>query len=87
MKAVEAALRLTSGLDFTIECPLMWLDKAGVWRLAETLGGAPLVDIVREDTHTCYQGSRDVRHEWGFGCGTCPACKLRSKGWNEFVSR
>jgi 7-cyano-7-deazaguanine synthase len=84
MNAVERAIRLSSGLDFKIECPLMWLDKAGVWTLAQSLGGSELVVIIQEDTHTCYMGSRSLRHEWGYGCGTCDACLLREKGWREF---
>jgi 7-cyano-7-deazaguanine synthase len=87
MKGVEAAITLSSGLKFKIECPLMWLDKAGVWSLAKTLGGSGLVKIVQEDTHTCYQGSRDVRHVWGYGCGGCSACQLRAKGWSEFEEK
>ena len=65
----------------------MWLDKAGVWALAELLGGKSLVKIIQEETHTCYLGSREVRHEWGYGCGTCEACLLRQKGWREFCNR
>jgi 7-cyano-7-deazaguanine synthase len=87
MKAVEAALNMVSGLEFKIECPLMWLDKASVWGLAQSLGGKGLVEIVQEDTHTCYKGSREVRHEWGYGCGKCDACVLREKGWREFSSK
>lgn len=84
MKATETAISLSSGLVFKIECPLMWLDKAGVWALAQSLGGRELVNIVLEDTHTCYLGSREVRHDWGYGCGTCDACQLREKGWRKF---
>jgi 7-cyano-7-deazaguanine synthase len=87
MKAIETAISLSSGFVFKVECPLMSLDKAGVWALADSLGGTALVEIIREDTHTCYSGSRDVRHEWGYGCGTCPACLLREKGWREFCER
>jgi 7-cyano-7-deazaguanine synthase len=86
MKAVETAINMSSGKQFEIKCPLMWLDKRGVWQLAESLGGPDLVRIVQENTHTCYQGLRDTRHEWGYGCGVCPACKLRAKGWREFTS-
>jgi len=64
----------------TIETPLMWLTKAQTWALAEVLGGAALVEIVREHTHTCYLGERGRRHDWGYGCGTCPACVLRGEG-------
>jgi 7-cyano-7-deazaguanine synthase len=87
MKAAETAISLSSGLEFKVECPLMWLDKAGVWALAQSLGGREFVNIVLEETHTCYSGSREVRHDWGYGCGTCEACKLREKGWKEFSCR
>jgi 7-cyano-7-deazaguanine synthase len=59
----------------------MYIDKAGTWALADTLGGAALVDILVEHTHSCYLGVRDTRHPWGYGCGTCPACELRAGGW------
>jgi 7-cyano-7-deazaguanine synthase len=87
MKAAEMAISLSSGLKFKVECPLMSLDKAGVWALAQSLGGRGLVNIVLEDTHTCYLGSREFRHDWGYGCGTCDACQLREKGWREFCCR
>ena len=84
MKAVNAALNAATGLEFKIECPLMWRDKAGAWKLARELGGDGLVSIIVEMTHTCYAGVRDLRHDWGYGCGACPACQLRRKGWQEF---
>jgi 7-cyano-7-deazaguanine synthase len=84
MRAIEAAINLCSGLTFSVECPLMWLNKAGVWKLAHSLGGQELVNIILEETHTCYLGSREVRRNWGYGCGTCDACRLREKGWREF---
>ncbi|MGI3903602.1 MAG: 7-cyano-7-deazaguanine synthase QueC [Janthinobacterium lividum] len=84
VKAMQLALNLGMEARFVLHTPLMWIDKAETWRLAERLGGAPLVDIVRDDTHTCYQGDRTHRHDWGFGCGTCPACELRAKGYREF---
>jgi 7-cyano-7-deazaguanine synthase len=87
MKAIETAINMSSGKQFKVECPLMWLDKKGVWQLAENLGGTDLVRIVQEETHTCYQGLRDTQHDWGYGCGACPACKLRAKGWQEYVNR
>jgi 7-cyano-7-deazaguanine synthase len=84
MAAMENALAL--GLDYplTIETPLMHVDKAGTWALAETLGGAALTDIVIEHSHTCYLGDRSQRHEWGYGCGTCPACQLRANGYVQW---
>ena len=67
-----------------LETPLMWIDKAQTWELAERLGGAALVDLIIEETHTCYLGERARRHAWGYGCGTCPACELRAKGWARY---
>jgi 7-cyano-7-deazaguanine synthase len=66
---------------FTIETPLMWLDKAQTWQLAHELGGEDLVDLIRTETHTCYVGDRSTQHDWGVGCGQCPACELRAAGW------
>jgi len=77
---------LALGLDkpVNIETPLMYADKAATWALAEKLGGAAFVDIIVEDTHTCYLGERATRHTWGYGCGRCPACQLRAKGWGKW---
>jgi 7-cyano-7-deazaguanine synthase len=79
------AISLGLDRDFTLHSPLMTRSKAKAWSLAETLGGAGLVDMIRTDTHTCYMGVRDVLHPWGYGCGTCPACDLRAKGWTEYA--
>ncbi len=84
VKAMQLALNLGMEARFVLHTPLMWIDKAETWRMAEVLGGAPLVDLVRDDTHTCYNGDRTHRHDWGFGCGVCPACDLRAKGYREF---
>ncbi|WP_224363811.1 7-cyano-7-deazaguanine synthase QueC [Hyalangium versicolor] len=84
LKALQVALNLGMDSRFVVETPLMWIDKAATWKLAETLGGAPLVELIRLETHTCYMGDRRVLHEWGYGCGTCPACELRSKGWATY---
>ena len=81
IKAMQVALNLGMERRFVIETPLMWIDKAATWHLADRLGGAALVDLVIEETHTCYLGERGTRHAWGHGCGTCPACDLRAKGW------
>ncbi len=80
------AKALSLGLDapVTIETPLMYIDKAGTWALAHELGGDVLVDLIVEDTHTCYLGDRTHRHAWGYGCGTCPACDLRANGWAQW---
>ena len=86
MKAMQLALNLGMESRFVIHTPLMWIDKAQTWTLARELGGDRLVDLVREQTHTCYNGDRSHRHDWGYGCGTCPACELRSSGYRRFVA-
>jgi 7-cyano-7-deazaguanine synthase len=80
------AKSVSLGMDaaFTIETPLMWIDKAGTWALADKLGGPPFVDLIVEHTHTCYTPDRTTRHAWGYGCGQCPACLLRAKGWQKW---
>ncbi|MGA3304691.1 MAG: 7-cyano-7-deazaguanine synthase QueC [Stellaceae bacterium] len=88
IKALQAAINLGMAARLVIETPLMWIDKAGTWRLAEELGGAGLVALIRDETVSCYLGDRDHRHDWGFGCGQCDACKLRARGWEAYaVSR
>ena len=90
MKAMQIALSLGMDKRFLIETPLMWIDKAATWQLAHALGeqsgvtegGTALVDLIVEHTHTCYLGERTQRHAWGYGCGTCPACALRAKGFD-----
>lgn len=84
IKALQVALNLGMEKRFVIDTPLMWIDKAATWALAETLGGTTLVDLITESTHTCYQGDRQHRHAWGYGCGTCPACDLRAKGFAAY---
>ena len=81
VKAMQLALNLGLERRFVLETPLMWLDKAATWALADRLG---VLDITVELTHTCYLGDRSRRHAWGFGCGTCPACVLRAQGWQRF---
>ncbi|MFN3376287.1 MAG: 7-cyano-7-deazaguanine synthase QueC [Burkholderiaceae bacterium] len=80
LKALQVALSLGMGQRFTVETPLMWLDKAATWQMALELGGPALVELMVEDTHTCYHGDRSHRHAWGYGCGHCPACELRAAG-------
>lgn len=87
LQALQSALQLGMATDVAIETPLMWLDKAATWTLAETLGGMPLVDLIRSDTHTCYLGERGALHDWGHGCGHCPACELRAKGYREYIAQ
>jgi len=86
MKAMQLALSLGMDKRFLIETPLMWIDKADTWALAASLGGPPLVDLIIEHTHTCYLGDRVHRHAWGYGCGECPACDLRAKGYDRWVA-
>jgi len=84
LQTLARALALGMDRPFEIETPLMWLSKAETWALAERLGGRPLVDLIVEETVTCYLGERGLRRAWGYGCGTCPSCALRVKGWNEW---
>lgn len=85
IKAMQVALNLGMDARFVLHTPLMWRDKAATWTLARDLGGPPLVDLVREHTHTCYLGDRSQRHDWGYGCGQCPACELRGRGHARFL--
>ena len=86
IKALQVALNLGMERRFVLHTPLMWLDKAQTWGLAESLGGRPLVDLIVEESHTCYLGERGQRHPWGYGCGTCPACRLRADGYARFTA-
>ena len=84
--AMEQALSLGLASPLKIETPLMRLTKAETWALAHQLGGAALVETILEHSHTCYEGDRSHRHDWGYGCGECPACDLRAKGWREWAA-
>lgn len=84
LRALEQAIRLGTEIPFAIETPLMRLTKAETWALTERLGGEALADIVIAETHTCYRGARAERHAWGHGCGACPACELRARGFAEW---
>ncbi len=86
LKALQVALNLGMERRFVLHTPLMWLDKTATWRLAEALGGEALVGLVREATHTCYLGDRTHRQDWGYGCATCPACELRRRGWEAYIT-
>ena len=81
---MQSALNLGMDHRFIIHTPLMWIDKAATFALAEAIGGAALVDVVIEQTHSCYLGERSQRHVWGYGCGQCPACQLRAKGFAQW---
>lgn len=85
IKAMQVALNLGMESRFVIHTPLMWIDKTETWAMAEQLGGEPFVDLIRRHTHTCYLGDRTELHEWGYGCGECPACELRANGWKGFI--
>lgn len=87
LKALQVALNLGLDSRFVIETPLMWIDKAQTWALADKLGGDTLVTLIRDKTHTCYEGNRDTYHNWGFGCGACPACELRRVGYEAYVGK
>lgn len=84
LKALQVTLNLGLDSRFVIETPLMWIDKAQTWALAKRLGGDKLVALIRDQTHTCYEGNHDTRHDWGYGCGTCPACELRRVGYETY---
>lgn len=85
LKAVQLALNLGMERRFVLHTPLMWIDKAATWALAQGLGGEALVHLVRETTHTCYLGERGASHPWGYGCAACPACQLRAAGYKRFL--
>ena len=85
IKALQVAINLGTESRFVIDTPLMWIDKAATWAMAGDLGGPALVELITDDTHTCYLGDRSHRHLWGYGCGTCPACELRSAGYRKWV--
>ncbi len=85
IKAMQLALNLGMEARFVLHTPLMWIDKAETWALAETLGGERFVEIVRHDTHTCYAGDHEHEHAWGYGCDACPACELRHLGYERYL--
>lgn len=84
VKAMQVALNLGMETRFVLHTPLMWIDKAKTWELARELGGERLVELIRTGSHSCYQGTRETLHDWGYGCGACPACELRAQGWETF---
>ena len=84
LDALQTALNLGMARDFALETPLMRLTKAQTWALAHDLGGDGLVELIRTESHTCYRGMRGALHAWGYGCGDCPACELRARGWAEW---
>lgn len=84
LKSLQVTLNLGMDTRMLVETPLMWIDKAGTWALARRLGGDALVELIAEETHSCYLGDRSRRHPWGYGCDGCPACELRSRGWEAW---
>ena len=87
LKAMQVALNLGMAENFVLHTPLMWRDKAQTWALAHALGDDALIDLIIEHSHTCYEGVRETRHDWGYGCGTCPACELRAKGYEGWRAK
>lgn len=85
LKSLQVSLSLGLDTPMVIETPLMWLTKEATWVMAYELGGEPLVELIRRETHTCYMGDRSNLHAWGYGCGHCPACQLRAKGWENYL--
>ena len=86
IKAMQVALNTGMGANYALHTPLMWRSKKDAWTLACSLGGSALVDLIVEESHTCYAGQRGERHAWGYGCGQCPACRLRAAGYAEYVA-
>jgi len=86
IKSLQVALNMGMQRRFVLHTPLMWIDKASTWGMAHDLGGEELIEVILEETHTCYRGDRSQRHEWGYGCGTCTACVLRADGYWGFAS-
>lgn len=84
LETLTRAMGMGMDCDFHLETPLMDIDKAATWAMAFQIGGEPLVQEMTENTHTCYVGDRNTRHDWGYGCGSCPACTLRSNGWHAW---
>jgi 7-cyano-7-deazaguanine synthase len=87
IKAMQVAINLGMDERFILHTPLMWRDKASTFALAHELGGDTLIEVICEESHSCYLGDRNVRHAWGYGCGTCPACRLRANGWSRWSSQ
>lgn len=84
LKSLQVTLGLGMDTRYVVHTPLMWINKAQTWKMANELGGAELVDLIMEDTHTCYRGDRSNLHAWGYGCNNCPACELRAAGWKSY---
>ncbi len=87
LDAAMTSISLGLDGDYKLETPLMFLDKAGAWALAHELGGEALIEIILEQSHSCYLGVRETRYDWGYGCGSCPACALRREGWADYAAK
>ena len=86
IKSLQATLNLGMETRLVLHTPLMWIDKAGTWQMAQDLGGEALVELIRTASHSCYVGDRSQEHAWGYGCGKCPACELRADGWSRWIA-
>ena len=86
IQALQVALNIGMDTRLNLVTPLMWKNKKETWQLAFDLGGQSLVDLIVQDTHTCYMGTHDQLHEWGYGCGKCPACMLRKRGFTQYCA-
>lgn len=84
LKALQSTINLGMDTRFVVHTPLMWIDKASTWTLAEELGGKSLVSLIRDESHSCYLGDHTTFHDWGYGCGDCPACDLRRRGYERY---
>lgn len=87
LKSLQVSLSLGMDTPIIIETPLMWLDKCQTWKFAVDLGGINLIELIKNETHTCYKGDRSKLHEWGYGCDDCPACDLRKNGFNLYIDK
>lgn len=85
LKSLQVTLGLGMDTRYVVHTPLMWIDKAQTWKMANDLGGTELVDLIIKESHTCYRGDRRTLHAWGYGCNDCPACELRAAGWNSYA--
>ncbi len=86
LQTLKQAISLGMDTEYTLETPLMYIDKAGTWEMANTLGGEKLLQLIKDHSHTCYLGDHTTKHQWGYGCGQCPACDLRAKGYQTWQS-
>ena len=87
LKALQVTLNLGMDIRFVLETPLMWINKTKTWELARDIGGDALINLIIEESHTCYMGDRSQKHAWGYGCGTCPACDLRKNSWEIWKAK